>query len=129
MKKIIWPGIIAGIVMLILGMAVSYLSMLLPAVALDYNNTSIMRPWSDPLMFLFFPQPFLLGIILAWVWNKTKGLFVLKFGLSVWLVATVPGMLISYSSFPLSFLTIFSWLVSGLVNALAAGWIFAKMNK
>jgi nitrogen fixation/metabolism regulation signal transduction histidine kinase len=119
--------------MLILGMAISYLFIRIPAVAVDYNNTNLMRPWSDPLMSIFFLYPFVQGLIFSWAWNKTKGLFTgnrgVKFGGALWLVATVPGMLVSYSSFPLSFLTIISWLASGLVSALAAGIIFAKMNK
>jgi hypothetical protein len=136
MKKIILPGIIVGIVTLILGMLISYLFMLFPTVAADYQNTNIMRSWQDPLMSLFFLYPFVLGLALAWAWNKTKGLFKgniwkrgLNFGFAYLIIATIPGMLISYSSFPLSLMTIISWTVSGLINATAAGIILAKMNK
>jgi len=136
MKKIIWPGIVAGVAILILGMAISYLFMLIPSVAADYNNTHIMRSWQDPLMSLFFLYPFVLGIAFAWIWNKSKPLFKgsawqrgTHFGFAYFIIATIPGMLISYSSFPISFLTIISWTVSGLVNAIVAGWILAKMNK
>lgn len=136
MRKIILPGIIAGIVIFLLGMVVSYLFMLFPSVAADYNNTEIMRQWEDPLMMLFFIYPLLLGIILAWTWNKSKSLFKGtsfqrggKFGLAIFLIATIPGMFITYTSMPFAFLTIFSWTVGGLINAIAAGWIFAKMNK
>jgi len=136
MKKVIAPGLITGVVTLILGMAVSYLFMRFPAVATDYANTNIMRPWSDPVMSLFFIYPFVQGIILAWAWNKTKTIFSskginrgVKFGLSIWLIATIPGMLISYSSFPFSLLTILSWLVGGLINNITMGIIFARLNK
>ena len=136
MKKIILPGIVAGIVTLILGMAISYLFMLIPFVNADYNNSSIMRTWQDPIMSLFFLYPFIFGIALAWVWNKSKGLFKgsarkrgTHFGLTYFIIATIPGMLISYVSFPISIFTIISWTVSGLINAIAAGWVFAKMNK
>jgi len=136
MKKIIWPGIVAGIAILIIGMAISYLFMLIPSVAADYNNVHIMRSWQDPLMSLFFLYPFVLGIALAWIWNKSKTLFKgsawqrgTHFGFAYFIIATIPGMLISYSSFPISFLTIISWTVSGLVNAIVAGFILAKMNK
>ena len=53
MKKIILPGLIIGFIMLVLSILISYLFMLLPAVAADYQNTSIMRSWQDPLMILF----------------------------------------------------------------------------
>ena len=136
MKKIILPGIVAGIFTLILGMAISYLFMLIPSVNADYNNSSIMRTWQDPIMSLYFIYPFVFGIVLAWVWNKSKGLFKgsawkrgTHFGLTYFIIATIPGMLISYVSFPISIFTIISWTVSGLVDAIAAGWIFAKMNK
>jgi len=136
MNKIILPGIIVGVVNLILGMLVSYLFMVFPSVAMDYNNASIMRPWSDPIMSLFFLYPFVLGIILAWAWDKAKVLFKgtwaergAKFGLTIFVIDTIPGMLISYSSFPLSLVTIISWTVSGLICAVAAGIILAKINK
>jgi len=136
MKKIIWPGLLAGIVMLVLGMIVSYAFMIIPSVSADYQNTGLMRSWQDPLMMLFFLVYFIEGIIYAWVWNKTRVLFKgtsvrrgTMFGLSIWLVAMIPGMFISYTSFPLSLLTILSWTVSGLINTIVAGLIFAKMNK
>lgn len=136
MKKIFLPGILAGIATLALGMGVSYLFMLFSSVAADYANANLMRPWKDPIMSLFFLYPFVQGLILAWVWDKSKSLFHgstisrgLKFGLAIWLIASVPGMLITYSSFPLSPLTIISWTASGLVNGMAAGMIFAGLNR
>ena len=50
------------------------------------------------------------------------------FGLVMWLIATVPGMVASYSSFPLSILTIISWTIGGLANAIVAGFVFAKLD-
>jgi hypothetical protein len=136
MKKIILPGVIAGIAILVLGMLVSYLFMLIPSVSADYANTAIMRQWQDPLMMLFFLYPFILGIILAFIWDKSKTLFKgtlwkrgCNFGLAIFLIATIPGMFITYTSMPYSLMTVISWTVGGLLNALVAGWIFAKMNK
>ena len=136
MKKILLPGLLAGVVTLVASMALSFLFMKFPSVAADYANTNLIRPWKDPLMSLFLVYPFVLGIILAWAWNRSKSLFQgttvsrgIKFGLSIWLIASVPGMLISYSCFPLSLLTIISWLTDGLVNGSIAGMIFAKLNK
>ena len=125
MKKIILSGIIVGVVILAVSMLINYGFMLFPTIAADYQNTNIMRSWQDPLMMLFFLHPFVLGIILAGVWDRTKGLFQgsifqkgNQFGIAIWLIATVPGMLISYSSFTLSLLTIISWTVSGLINSI-----------
>lgn len=136
MKKIIWPGILVGIATLIAGMVISYLFMLLPSVAADYSNPAVMRQWQDPLMMLFFLYPFVFGIILAWAWNKSKNLFKgtswargTNFGLAIFLISTIPGMFITYTSMPYSFMTVISWTFSGLINSLIAGWILAKMNK
>jgi len=132
MKKIIWPGILLGLIMLIVGMIVSYLFMLIPAVNADYNS-EFMRNWQDPAMMLFFLYPFILGIVFALLWNKTKSSFKGKmrgcyFGWMLFFLTTVPGMLITYSSFNLSFLTIIGWSVSGLVNAKIAGFFLAWIN-
>jgi hypothetical protein len=132
MKKIIWPGILLGLIMLIVGMIVSYLFMLIPAVNADYNS-EFMRNWQDPAMMFFFLYPFILGIVFALLWNKTKSSFKGKmrgcyFGWMLFFLTTVPGMWITYTSFNLSFLTIIGWSVSGLVNAKIAGFFLAWIN-
>lgn len=138
MKKIFLPGLVAGIAVLAVGMLLNQIeNYLFPSLTVEYVNPALFRPWSDPLMSLYFLHPFLLGFILAWVWNKVKTLFVsgsvwrkgFRFGLSVWVVSSVPGMFISYSSFQVSLAMTISWLVSGLVSTIVAGWIFAKMNR
>lgn len=61
MKKIVWPGIIAGVIMLITGMGLSYLlHAIFPSLIVEYNNTSVFRPWTDPLMSIYFVHPFVL---------------------------------------------------------------------
>lgn len=136
MKKILLPGLLVGLINLALGMGVSYLFMMIPSVTADYNNPALVRPFEDPLMMAFFLYPFLLAIILAWVWSKVKTLLKgtafkkgLKFGLSIFLVLTIPGMFVTYTCFPLSIITVLSWAVDGLISALVAGLIFAKLNK
>lgn len=88
-------------------------------------------------MSIYFVHPFVVGIILAWLWNKTKSLFSganfwkkgALFGLVYWIITTIPGMIISYASFRLSFLMIVSWTVLGLVEVLCVGIICAAMNR
>lgn len=138
MKKIVLNGIVAGIIIFVVSMAVSYLFMLIPVVSADYQNTNVMRPWSDPLMSLYFLYPFIQGIILAWAYHKFKPALTCthgvggrgaEFGVAMFLIATLPGMWVSYSSFPLSLLTIVSWTISGLVSLVLAGAYLAKMDK
>ena len=133
MKKIIAPGIVAGFVTLVVGVVISSLFVAFPSVLADYQN--MMRPWSDPLIFVFALYPLLQGIMFAWVWDKTKNLFSgttmergARAGVLAWAVAILPGLLANYSGFPLSLLTIVSWGVNGLVCAVISGMIFAKMN-
>ncbi|MBI3638312.1 hypothetical protein HY227_01045 [Candidatus Wolfebacteria bacterium] len=134
MKKIILWGIIAGVIMLFIGLAIDSLAkVLFPLIRAEYENPGLFRPWSDPLMSLYFLYPFLVGIILAWVWTKVKGIFDLsgawnagiRFGLIYWLVS-IPGMLISYASFPLSLTMVLIWTIGGLLQSLVAGVLFAK---
>lgn len=136
MKKIILPGLIAGLAMLatslILGMA---WSKIFPGLEAEYANANLFRPWSDPLMSYMFVQPLIVGFLLAWVWNKIKPSFKtgsslkkgLEFGLAFWLV-TLPGFLMSYTCFPISGTMILSWSLSIFSQSLIAGLIYGKMN-
>jgi len=137
MKKILIPGLVSGLVMLVVGMMVNQaVNLFLPGLQIEYQNSNLFRPWSDPLMSLYFLHPFVLGLILAWLWEKTKSLVKekadwkrgAKFGLAYWLV-TLPGMLISYNSFPVSLAMIFSWTASGFFQLIFGGMALAKMDK
>ena len=136
-QKIVTTGLLAGVVMLVVSLVLTPLyNFVFPSLAQEYTNTGLFRPWSDPLMSLYYAYPFLLGLVLAWIWNKTKKVIEGKtefekaknFGLSYWLVAGLPGMLITYSSFQVSLTMVLVWSISGLVDAIIAGWVFAKRN-
>jgi len=138
MKRILLPGIVAGIAMLITSMIFGWvISALIPSLAGEYANTALFRPWSDPLMSLFFLYPFVLGIGLAWVWDRLKGVLPgptavargLLLARSFWLVSSIPGILMSYASFPITLAMALSWLASSLLQLLAAGPVFALLNK
>ncbi len=137
MKKIILFGLLAGLVMLVINFVVgAILEYLFPAISTEYKNINLFRPWSDPLMSLMFLHPFLVGIILAWVWSKVKHVLKaekdhhngLVFGFVFWLIS-LPGMLISYSSFQISLTMILSWTLAMLAEYLVAGVIFSKALK
>lgn len=131
MKKIIVPGFLAGAAMLAASLVLNpVFAAILPELQMEYQNPALFRPWSDPLMSLIFVHPFVVGVILAWVWDKTKKIVKtgVMFGIIYWIVA-LPGMLISYSSFLVSLIMVLSWSLSGLLQALTAGIILAKINK
>lgn len=137
MKKVLIPGALAGAAMLVTGVLMGpFTHFFFPSVQAEYQNPAIFRPWSDPLMSLYFLQPLLVGLILAWVWDKTKGLFKkndrcpkgLAFALIYWLT-TIPGMFMSLSSFPISFAMVVTWSLNILAQALVAGVILTKFNQ
>lgn len=137
MKKIIVSGLAAGAAMLVVGFAAGYLFMFIfPSLTAEYSNTALFRPWADPIMSFYFVHPFAVGLILAWVWSRVRGVVGgagwaakgVRFGLG-YLLVTIPGMLISYASFPLSLLMVVSWSVSILMQALVAGLILAAVNR
>ena len=134
MKKVILSGLLAGLVMFLASQIVSRLfGMVFPAINAEYQNTNLFRSFKDPLMLLFFVYPFLVGILLAWFWKKTKSIFGenikggVKFGIFYWIISTIPGMFATYTSMPYSWEIVLSWLVSGLVEAILAGIILSKM--
>ena len=136
MKKIILSGLLTGLVLFLASQIVSQIfGIIFPSINAEYQNPNLFRSFKDPLMLLFFVHPFLVGVLLAWFWNKTKIIFGenmrggIKFGLSYWVIATIPGMFATYSSMPYSLVIVMSWLVSGLVEALLAGIILSKLNK
>jgi len=136
MKKILWTGLAAGVAMLVVNFIINPLfNAIFPSLQDAYMNP-VFRPWDDPLMMLFFLYPILLGLALAFVWDKTKHLFKksplqngLNFGLIFFLVGGIPNFLINYSSFNLPLVMILTWTVMGLVNGLIAGFVLAKLNK
>lgn len=129
-------GLVAGFANLLIGMGLNFsFQAVIPSLAEEYKNTSLFRSWQDPLMLVFFAYPFILGIVLAYFWgwmNKhLKGDAVnkaLQFAKLYFIIATVPGMFISYTGFQISVAMILSWTAAGFVEAFVAGLVFAKMK-
>jgi hypothetical protein len=133
MRKII-ISLVAGSVVLIVGVIVGQLlQLLIPTIKIEYQNPYLFRSWTDPIMSFVFIEPFILSVFLLWIWGMTKILFKsdrwfyngLFFGFMYWLI-TIPGMIMSYSSFPVSLMLICSWSITILFQALFAGVIFFK---
>ena len=65
-------GLIAGLIMLIISFVMTIiLDLIFPQITLEYS-TQMYRSWNDPLMLLFYLHPFILGLILSWVWQLTS---------------------------------------------------------
>ena len=135
-KKIV-VGLTSGLIILVVSIVVSYFFQFFqPSIQLEYQNQEIFRSVSDPLMSYFYIEPFLLGCILLWVWGKfnliikgdsqlEKGL---RFGLIYWII-TLPGLLMTFTSFKVSLLMVISWSISNLISAVFSGVLFSKMIK
>lgn len=136
MKKILVPGLLAGVAVLVAQIVVSrVMAAFFPSINTELTNPNVFRSWSDPLMSLYFLYPFLFGLVLAWFWDKYKHAFegskfakIKKFALTYWLIAAIPGMFITYSSFQVSLILVLTWMLGGLVEAFVAAWILVKMN-
>ncbi len=135
--KLLKRGLIAGFVNLILGFGLMWLfGQLFPSVTIEYKNPAIFRPWTDPLMQAYFAYPFIFGIVAAYLWEKIEKQFkaktpsgkALEFATFYFIIATIPGMFISYTSFQISASMIVVWTINGFIQALAAGWVFAKIK-
>lgn len=137
-KSTLIPGLITGVGLLVVGFVLSWITgLIFPSVQTEYETSGLFRPWSDPIMQLYFAYPFILGIVLAFVWDKLKAQVKgkniisrgLNFGLTYFLVATIPGMFITYSSFYVSTALVLSWTINGLLEGVIAGIILAKVNR
>ena len=135
MKKVVIFGLVAGALMLGVSIVLSLIiSSIFPEAMAEYSNAEIFRQWVDPLMYYFFLHPFLMGVILSFIWLKVRGLIDeeglkkgLVYGFYVWLFFGVPGMLMTISTFQVSPFLVGTWTVSVLAQDLAAGLLFARM--
>lgn len=129
-------GLIAGVAVFIVGMGLNFgLEMVLPAYAKEFQSP-LFRPWTDPLMMLFFAYPFIFGLVSAYLWSLTEkhltgDLIKKAFGFAkiYFIIATIPGMFMTLTSFNVSYLMVGIWTVTGFVEAYVAGLVLAKLNK
>lgn len=137
MKKVLVPGIVAAFAMFAAGMAAGLLfNLIFPSVKIEYEKTTFFRSWDDPVMYIYFIQPFLICIALAWVWNKIRDRFsgsiakmAFYYSFIYWIVAIIPGMIMTVSSFKISILMTFTWTISSLFQTWVASLIIIKLSK
>ncbi len=133
-KKFLLGGIASGILILILGLAVSAIV----ATVLPYDAATLpgMRAVTDPLMTLFFLYPFVLGFVATYVYGAVKGSFVgnyiqrgKKFGLLFWLLAGLPSIFIVFTSmdYPIGFTV--AQIIASVLYSLGAGMLIARIHE
>ncbi len=134
MKKVIVPGLVAGLVLVLVLAGGLYLAILLyPNVALQYFD-----PASDSepgKLRFYYLHPFVLCLALSWFWDRFKGVLSgafltrgIEFALIYVAVAVFPMMWLIYSALHVSFIMAAIWFAFALLQALIAGLVFEKMN-
>ncbi|WP_448697555.1 hypothetical protein ACFGVR_12715 [Mucilaginibacter sp. AW1-3] len=134
MKKIIKTGLIAGVILFVLSYGGLYVTVrFFPQMFVEYNNPLFKSDGSRDV--IFYLHAFIISLALSWFWERFKTLFHgsflwrgLEFGLVYAMVALLPVMWITFSSLDITFLTVASWFIYGLVQAIIAGIAFARLN-
>jgi hypothetical protein len=129
--SMLWKrGLIAGLANLVLGFGINqFVMLLLPAITAEYQNEAMFRPWSDPLMMVYFAYPFILGVVAAYLWERVGKPKPFDFAKLYFLIATIPGMFITYTSFQISFTMVLLWAATGFVEVFVAGLVFVRVGK
>lgn len=134
MKKIMVPGIVAGIILLVVSvLMIKVAIMMFPQTFEEYYNDTFNSNGERDIF--FYIHPFVLTIALAWFWHRFKGMFKgnflfrgLELGVVFAVVAILPVMWITYSAISVSFIVVGTWFLYGLMQACVAGMVFAKLN-
>ncbi len=134
MKKILISGFITGCMLFVLSYGGLYLAVrFFPALFTEYNNPLFNSDGNRDL--LFYLHACIFSFALAWFWERFKslfkGLYLLKgieFGLVYSIVALLPVMWISFSALDVTIAMVLSWFGYGLIQAIVAGIILAKIN-
>jgi hypothetical protein len=134
MKKIVLPGLIAGVVLLILSILGLYLTIwCFPNLAEQYFDPAFDTQSSRYM--IYYIHPFVISLALSWFWQRFKGVLTgsffsrgIEFGLIYTVIAIFPMMWMIYSAMNVSLELISTWLILGLFQGIIAGLVFEKMN-
>ncbi len=124
--------LLAGIVMSIVSMVVSFVVNLL--FAYDVFALPGIRPITDPLLIAFFAYPFLLSAIMVFAWDRVHSLFhkgharekAFEFGVFVWLFAGFLNTFLVLTSmdYPLGFFV--DSFAGTLLSTIAGAYVIVR---
>lgn len=134
MKKVLTSGLFAGCILFVISYGGLFFAVrLFPWLFLEYNSPLFNSTGSRDV--LFYLHPFVISLALSWFWERFKGLFKgaillrgVEFGLVYSVIALLPVMWISFSALDITVTIVASWFTYGLIQALIAGIVFAKLN-
>jgi hypothetical protein len=134
MKRIILPGLAAGVVLLILSVLGLYATIwFFPSLAVQYFDPAFDAQQSRYMM--YYIHPFIIAMALSWFWSRFKGVLSgsfltrgFEFGLIYAIIAIFPMMWMIYSAIHISIEMVASWFILGLLQGIISGFVFEKMN-
>ena len=134
MSKVLIAWFTAGVVMLVLGIGMVYAGIyFFPKIADEYFSPVFRKAGQTD--WTFYIHPFILSFGLKWFWERYKGIFrgnvlmrAIEVALVYGMVALLPILWLTFSAIDVSVKMVATWFIYGLVEAFAAGIIFAKMN-
>ena len=120
--------------MLLLGIGMVYAGIyFFPRIADEYFSPVFRR--AGEADWTFYVHPFILAIALKWVWERDKGILkggmilrALEVALVYGIVALLPILWLTFSAIDVSVKMTITWFIYGLVQAFAAGLVFARLN-
>lgn len=132
--KVVLAVLLSGVVLLLLSGAMFFVSArFFPAVTQEYLG-SVFRT-AGKTDWMYYVHPFIVSIALKWFWERYKAILpgslllrALEVALVYGVVALVPVLWLTFSAIDVSLPMVITWLAYGLIQAFAAGVIFAKLN-
>lgn len=133
-KNVLLSVLLSGVVLLLLSAGMFFASArFFPAVTQEYLG-SVFRT-AGKTDWMYYVHPFIVSIALKWFWERYKSIFggslllkALEVALVYGIVALVPVLWLTFSAIDVSLPMVGTWLLYGLIQAFAAGIIFAKFN-
>src|SRR5215471_7194298 len=134
MIKVFIAWLIAGIVMLLLGIGMLYGGIyLFPKVADEYFSPVFRKAGETD--WTFYVHPLILSFGLKWFWERYKGILkgglllrAIEVALVYGMVALLPILWLTFSAIDVSVKMTLTWFLYGVFQAFAAGIVFAKLN-
>jgi hypothetical protein len=132
MKKIIIGGLVAGVVIMIIGMVFGALS----ADMYKMSPKILWKPMGGDWFTKMVIFDFVTGLILAYVFSIIKGSLPgeglmkgISFGLIIFAVGTFLGLTMTYLTMAIRTKMIMVWALNGLINYIFAGFIFEIIDE
>ena len=126
MKKVIVGGVLAGLVMVVVGFIVGGMT----AEMYRMSPAALWKPMGGNWFLQMVVYDIVVGLILSFVYSILKSAVPgsglqkgIIFGLLVWLVGTLPGMGITYLTMNVRNLMLTVWALNGLANYVLSGMV------